>query len=104
MFKEFIDLTGKKFGFLEVLRRGENYDSCGRGTRWVCRCVCGKECIVGSHHLRSTRRFTKSCGCLKMTARRTHGHKSGRKTSPEYNSWRAMRLRCINSKSVNYKD
>jgi len=53
-----IDLTGKKFGKLTVIRR----ENGGRRPTWLCRCDCGNFVTVLSEHLRYDR--TKSCGCL----------------------------------------
>jgi len=38
---KFIDVTGMKFGRLEVLKRIEN-TSC-KATMWLCKCECGQE-------------------------------------------------------------
>lgn len=35
-------------------------------------------------------------------ANKRHGHKVGRKTSPTYHSWLAMKQRCLNKKRDNY--
>lgn len=32
-----------------------------RGSNWLCKCICGNECIVPGGHLRAAHR--KSCGC-----------------------------------------
>lgn len=56
-----IDLTGKRFGKLEVLGRAENK---GKRTIWRCRCDCGNEKDVGAWDLRSG--STKSCGCYRV--------------------------------------
>lgn len=53
-----IDLTGQRYGQLTVLAPAENI---GNRTAWLCRCDCGRETIVKTHHLRSG--HTKSCGC-----------------------------------------
>lgn len=53
-----IDLTGQRYGRLTVLAPAENI---GNRTAWLCRCDCGRETIVKTHHLRSG--HTKSCGC-----------------------------------------
>jgi hypothetical protein len=98
-----IDLAGKKFGFLEVLRRGENYSSASKMARWICKCFCGNECLVGSAHLRSRIHPTKSCGCLKLVACRIHGF-SGKNSTSTYRSWTAMRDRCRNCNSEHFKD
>lgn len=52
-----LDLTGQRFGKLTVLGPAENV---GGRTAWLCRCDCGQETIVKTHHLRSV--HTKSCG------------------------------------------
>lgn len=54
------DLTGKRFGRLQVLYPAENHR--GR-TSWVCRCDCGNLHIATSHDLKAGK--TTSCGCLK---------------------------------------
>lgn len=54
-----LDLTGRVFGRLTVLRRVEN---CPRGNcQWLCDCKCGKQTIVVATKLSSGN--TKSCGC-----------------------------------------
>ena len=61
----FIDLTGKKFGRLTVIRRAFT----GRpGTFWECLCDCGKTKIANGLLLRDGK--TKSCGCLKEETQR----------------------------------
>lgn len=59
--KNFNDMTGKIFGRLKVLYRGENYNKWG--VTWICQCLCGKHTIlkVRSHNLISGN--TNSCGC-----------------------------------------
>lgn len=63
----FIDLTGKKFGLLTVIKRVEDRQSLrgGNNVRWLCKCECGNEKIVLSHALRQG--CTKSCGCLNVS-------------------------------------
>ena len=53
------DISGKKFGRLQVLRI---YTERDKGVRWVCRCDCGKEIVASGIKLRSGQ--VKSCGCL----------------------------------------
>lgn len=55
-----LELKGKRFGRLRVLKRAENSD--GGQTRWLCRCDCGNEVTVMGHNLAAGN--TKSCGCL----------------------------------------
>lgn len=59
MHRKVIDLTGQQFGFWKVLNfvgKGK-----GRASQWKCRCVCGREKIVGGQHLRAG--ASQSCGC-----------------------------------------
>lgn len=77
------DLTGKKFGKLKVIKRGEN-NKCGQA-RWWCQCDCGNpelKLIVG---VRLTNEETKSCGCLqKEVASITHSKPNKYDLSGEY--------------------
>lgn len=54
----FIDLTGKKFNWLTVIKLAGfgNY-----GSRWLCKCDCGNEKAIDRVNLRKT----ISCGCSK---------------------------------------
>ena len=59
----FIDLTGRKFAKLLVIKRIKNYKqpSGQEKTIWYCLCDCGKEISVLSNHLLNNN--TQSCGC-----------------------------------------
>lgn len=61
-----VDLQGRTFGRLQVIRRSENR---GTSTAWLCRCVCGTERSVAGKHLTSER--TRSCGCILSDAAKT---------------------------------
>ena len=58
-----IDLTGKTFNRLTVLKRAEKNTSTNR-PQWECKCSCGNPniIIVAGNHLRTG--HTQSCGCL----------------------------------------
>lgn len=56
---KFIDLTGKKFGRLTVIEKHSKYKN--GSWKWLCRCSCGNECIVGNRSLMIGE--TVSCGC-----------------------------------------
>jgi hypothetical protein len=77
---------GDSFGHLTVLSRAAN-DRFGR-TQWNVVCQCGTEKVVAL--FRMTSGHTKSCGCIKGQANRTHGMKG----TPTHNSWCAMKQRC----------
>lgn len=56
-----IDLTGQRFGRLTVIERA---GASGKEASWLCQCDCGKRTIVAGTKLRSTKKPTRSCGCL----------------------------------------
>lgn len=62
------DLTGKKFGRLTVVKRGDDYVSPRgqRSARWICECECGsgKQVLARGGALKSG--STKSCGCISI--------------------------------------
>ena len=62
----FIDLTGKTFGRLKVIKRVEDYisQSENRYPQWLCECNCDEhnQVIVMGTNLKQGR--TNSCGCL----------------------------------------
>jgi len=68
----FIDLTGKIFGKLIVIKYIET-DKRGN-SRWLCRCECGNKKIIYRQHLINGN--TRSCGCLRNGIVRNfqHGH------------------------------
>lgn len=62
-----VDLTGKVFNRLRVLRK------CGtlRQNLWLCQCECGKQRTATANQL--IKGYVKSCGCLrKDTLRENH--------------------------------
>jgi hypothetical protein len=64
----FVDLTGKKFNHLTVLKRVEDYisPSGNKATQYLCECDCQehKQLIVRGIYLKSN--HTTSCGCAKI--------------------------------------
>ena len=96
--KNFIDLTGQRFGKWTVESRAEN--SIKGDARWNCICDCGTHRIVFGNSLRHG--SSKSCGCFnpKRDAglHRTHNlcH------HPLYPVWNTMRQRCTNPDSKSY--
>ncbi len=94
----FIDLSGKKFNQLTVIRI-DGKDAWGK-YRWLCQCACGNKTTVIATHLKNG--HTKSCGCLAKHNRKTHGHLCNRKMSTTYNSWSHMIQRCTNIRNKDY--
>lgn len=65
MARKSIDLTGRRFGKLEVLCKSERTDKAG--TYWTCLCDCGKEITTRSDMLR--KRGKSDCGCVNQKAK-----------------------------------
>lgn len=70
-----IDLTGQKFGRLEVICRDFEYQKNKNADKpyWKCRCECGKIISVLGKSLREGN--TKSCGCLQKDTIRQLNYK-----------------------------
>ena len=64
-----IDLTGKQFGKLTVIKRAENPND--RNAKWLCKCDCGGEIVVYGQSLRTG--DTRSCGCLERGRPKKYG-------------------------------
>lgn len=96
------DLTGMKFGRLEVISRGEDYfySNGKHKVRWNCRCECGKCIQVLSNNLK--RGNTKSCGCYNDEVRRTRSTTHGDRHTRLYSIWSNIKTRCYDSNSHNY--
>ncbi len=99
-----IDLTGKTFGRLTVIRKIDNNKwGC---SRWLCKCDCKKEVVVRGDSLKNG--DTRSCGCLRAEIARQrsikHGHRKNKKTTATYESWSHVIQRCTNHNNKRYKD
>lgn len=96
------DLTGQRFGRLEVIGIDDNS---GRKTNWICQCDCGGVKIVRSDSLQSG--AIKSCGCLKKeqdkeNLTKHHSHKqSGTRL---YHTWIGLKGRCQNEHNARYSN
>jgi hypothetical protein len=96
MTRKIKDMTGQRFGHLEVIKiAGKDKRSLAL---WLCRCDCGKEKVIDGATLR--RGYAASCGCQQHQGRRTHGQ-SG---SPEHITWTSMLNRCRNPNNSKYED
>ena len=99
----FIDLTGKKFNRLTVLKRVENR---GKDPAWLCKCDCGNECIVVGPHLK--RGDIKSCGCFHKESVACRNivnkpaKKHGKSNERIYKVWDDMKSRCYNQNHKEY--
>jgi hypothetical protein len=93
----FINLTGKHYGQLEVIRRVDNINN---RTTWLCRCSCGTYKAITGHDLTSGK--TKSCGCLRRKEAARRATKHGCSREPIYAVWIQMHQRCENPRNKNY--
>ena len=101
-----IDLSGQAFVRLTVLGRAGSTPA--GAPLWQCRCSCGAIKIIMGQKLRTGR--TKSCGCYSadIAAERwtVHGHSSSRlpNFTPEFRTWRAIKVRCYGRTHKQYPD
>lgn len=94
-----LELSGKQFGKLTVLKR-KGTNKHGK-TIWECECDCGKHVVVVGSNLVSG--GTVSCGCLKneMVSKRFKKH--GMRKTKIYSKWQNIKRRCIDKKDSHYK-
>lgn len=93
-----IDLTGKRFGRLMVIKRvGTKHNQC----LWECLCDCGKSIDVIGHNLRIG--CTKSCGCLRLELLKNSKTKHGYYGTRIYRIYTHMKARCYNSHIPNFE-
>lgn len=102
---------GDVFGRLTVID-GPYYEPMQCGVvrpNWLCRCKCGKDHKVSHGNLNNG--STESCGCFQSERRgktlHLHGESAnpntGKKASSEFIAWCAMKARCSNPNSTDYK-
>lgn len=94
-----IDMVGRTFGMLTVLRRVRTESR----NQWLCRCECGNETAVSSGSLNAG--TAKSCGCSRGVfvgdANRRHGQTGANRTRT-YTTWMAMTKRCRDENGESY--
>lgn len=101
-----IDLTGKRYGRLEVLEYSHTEPK-SRKSYWVCRCDCGTIKTVCASNLRSGN--TSSCGCgeqenleRRMSEFYDEHHRHGESHSRLHRIWAHMKERCDNPNCKDY--
>lgn len=99
MARKFINLTGKKFGYLTVIKES------GRNSQnrrmYLCSCECGNTKVISGDNLRHNR--TKSCGCLSKEVNSKLFTTHGKTKTAEYVAWENMIRRCTNPNHPTYK-
>ncbi len=95
-----LDLVGKRFGRLVVLKRVEQRRyACGYVKRqYLVKCDCGKRLTIIVSQLTKQH----SCGCVRNEQHRRRMTKHGLSRSIEYVAWRAMISRCERSTDIGY--
>lgn len=101
-----VDLTGKRFGRLEVLRRGEDrIEPSGKHrVMWICKCNCDKHSIVNVSGDALKEGRSTSCGCFRNESSRARNTTHGDTNTKLYSIWCAMKTRCTNQNTEAYKD
>ncbi len=90
-----IDLQGKRFGSITVVKLSNVIKA--RVRSWECICDCGKTTFVPTAQLTIGR--TNSCGCGRKTNSVIHGMAK----HPLHDMWKGMRQRCNNPSNKNYR-
>lgn len=100
-----LDMTGRRFARLTVLRRAEN-DKYGNAF-WLCQCECGNKVRISGYSLRSG--HTKSCGCIqkevasKIASRGSWFYKNNLPHVHEIHTiYFGMKERCLNRNNMEY--
>lgn len=102
-----IDLSGKRFGRLVVIKIAGRTVREKHGTRvlWECLCDCGNTVVLTGCALKSGN--TQSCGCFRKEQVKNrsviHGATSVKKEKL-YDIWSQMKQRCCNPNNKSYKN
>lgn len=95
--KSMVDLTGRRFGKLTVIKFHHLTTGKSPGhPYWLCKCDCGNNTVVSGGHLKSGK--IVSCGCYHAEIQTTHGKSRHRL----YGIYRNMICRCYNKNNKNY--
>lgn len=96
-----IDLTGREFGNLEVIRLA--VDIPGKKKKWLCRCKnCGREVIVQGSNLQSG--HSTQCKACQIKDTHKSNTKHGQTRTKLYYVWNSMINRCENPNTKSYCD
>lgn len=88
----FIDISGRVFGLLVVIKYAGRYNN--GAALWLCKCECGNTALIQGTHLRSG--YYTSCGCYKKSLNFVHGFNKCANRATEYTTWDSMIQRCKN--------
>lgn len=98
MGRKLIDLSGRRFGRLTVIRKAERH---AEGTwKWECACDCGGSKVCRGYSL--VRGDTRSCGCLQREHSRPTARRHGMSGTKMYGVWKSMLQRVRNGNDASY--
>ena len=100
--RRFDNLIGMIFGRLIVVELYLNNNEKNNGIYWLCKCNCGKFCIVKSENLKNG--HTKSCGCLRRETSSEIGKIYGGNFFKDLTGLRFGRLVVINFNYISIKN
>lgn len=104
--KRHIDLSGKKFGRLSVIKHLDISERKCKDKAWRCRCDCGKIKDFSTNNLTSGK--VLSCGCYNAEKSAERGRNKltthGMTNTRLFHIWSSMLQRCNNPKSQSYED
>lgn len=95
-----VDIVGKKFGRLMVIKFVPKPEREDYRRQWLCRCECGNLVQVNGSKLRSG--HTRSCGCLEKEVIGNVNRKYMYSDLRLYRIWRAIQQRCSDRKGREY--
>lgn len=99
--KNIIDLSGRRFGKLKVLRLDE--ERTNRKSYWICECECGTVKSIRGDALN----VIQSCGCVKREQQKINLgiiYNHNMTYHPLFPIWDAMMNRCYNKSQRSYED
>lgn len=94
-----LDLVGRKFGRLTVLKLDKKSDSEKR-SYWGCLCRCGVKKVIRGRDLIT--KNTRSCGCLQREETSLRSKTHGMSESRFFSIWLNMKDRCTKIKNKNF--
>jgi len=94
-----VDLTGKRFGRLVVVKIAGKQ---GRTTLWECLCDCGKTTETLITNLK--RGYVKSCGCYRKEITKNRMTTHGLSRTSIFEVWNNMKRRCNDKSNKQFKD
>lgn len=96
-----VDLTGQRFGSLQIICREGSTTGRTKCATWRCLCDCGREVVRVSQSLRKTNRPNGlNCGCRHGAWNTTHGMSGTR----PHGIWVRMRQRCLEPSDKDWKN